>query len=165
MVTWKEYQHDEDDSFAERNAGCIATLRNCGLLKFFCTPSMVSHERLLEYIFHMWNPEQQHFEVGAHILTVEVEDIYFLTGLSRQGASISLTGSCGGDRTTQELINHHCIPSIRMYGNKIPIKEVIDDPLCTVLFIMQRLAGSQESHQYSRAHMLYAIEAMEPTIF
>ena len=44
---------------------------------------MVSHECLLEYILRMWNPEQQYFEVGAHVLTIEVEDIYFLTGLLR----------------------------------------------------------------------------------
>ena len=81
MVIWKERKHDNDDAFAERNARCIATLRDCGLLKFFCTPSMVSHEHLLEHILRMWNPEQQYFEVGAHILTIEVEYIYFLTGL------------------------------------------------------------------------------------
>ena len=81
MVIWKERQHDNDDAFTKRNVGCISPLRYYGLLKFFRTPSMVSHERLLEHILRMWNPEQQHFEVGAHILTVEVEDIYFLTGL------------------------------------------------------------------------------------
>ena len=43
---------------------------------------MVSHERLLEHILHMWNLEQQYFEVGAHVLTIEVEYIYFLIGLS-----------------------------------------------------------------------------------
>ena len=93
MVIWKERQHDKDDTFAERNAGCIATLQDCGLLKFFQTPSMVSHEWFLEHILWMWNPEQQNFEVGAHILTVEVEDIYFLIGLLRRGAPISMTGS------------------------------------------------------------------------
>ena len=61
---------------------------------------MVSHEQLLEYILRMWNLEQQYFEVGAHILTVEVEDIYFLTSLLRWGAPISLTGSRGGEYTT-----------------------------------------------------------------
>ena len=81
MVIWKERQHDNDDAFAERNAGCIAALRDYGLLNFFCTPSMVSHERLLEHILQMWNLEQHYFEVGAHVLTIEVEDIYFLTGL------------------------------------------------------------------------------------
>ena len=75
MVIWKERQHDNDDAFAEGNASCIVALRGCGLLKFFRTPSMVSHERLLDDILHMWNPEQQYFEVGAHVLTIEVEDI------------------------------------------------------------------------------------------
>ena len=126
---------------------------------------MVSHERLLEYILHTWNPKQQYFEVGAHVLTIEVEDIYFLTRLSIQGAPISLTGSCGGDVTTQELIDHHCLPGTRTSGKKIPIKAVVDLPLCTLPFTIQRLVGSQGPHQASRAHMLYAIEAMAPTVF
>ena len=46
------------------------------------------------------------------MLTVEVQDIYLLTGLSRQGAPISLTGSHGGDVTSQELIDCYCLPSI-----------------------------------------------------
>ena len=116
--------------------GCIAALRNYGLLKFFRTPSMVSHEIFLEYILHMWNLDQQYFEVGAHVLTIEVEDIYFLTGLLIQGGSISLTSSCGGDMTTQELIDRHCLPGTRTLGKKIPIKAVVDVPLHTLLFTM-----------------------------
>ena len=107
---------------------------------------MVSHEQLLEHILRMWNPAQQHFEVGAHILTIEVEDIYFMTGISRRGAPISLTGSRGGDITTRELIDHHCAPGTRTSGKKIPIRAVIDGPLRTVLFIMQKVAGSQGMH-------------------
>ena len=136
MVIWKERKHDDDDAFAERNMGCIAALRNYGLLKLFRTPSMVSHERLLEHILRMWNPEQQYFEVGAHVLTIEVEDIYFFTRLSRWGAPISLTGSRGVDITTQELINRHCILGTRTSGKKIPIKSVVDGPLHMILFTM-----------------------------
>ena len=165
MVIWKERQHENDDAFAERNAGCIATLRDCGLLKFFHTLSMVSHECLLEHILHMWNPEQQYFEVGAHVLTIEVQDIYFLTGLSRQGAPISLTSSCGGEITTQELINRHYIPGTRTSENKFFIKAVVDGPLHTILFTIQRVAGIQGVHHASRAHKLYIIEAMAPTVF
>ena len=136
MVIWKERQHDNDDDFAERNAGCIAATRDCGLLKFFWTPSMVSHERLQKHMLQMWNPEQQYFEMGAHILTVEVEDIYFLTGLSRQGDPISLTGSCRGDITSQEIIDRHCAPGMRTSGKKIPIRAVTNEPLQTILFTM-----------------------------
>ena len=93
---------------------------------------MVSHKQLLEHILRMWNPEQQHFEVGAHILTLEVEDIYFLTGISIWGAPILLTGSCGGDITTKELIDHHYILGTRTSGKQIPIKVVMDGPLRTI---------------------------------
>ena len=136
MVIWKERSHDNDDAFAERNVGCIAALWDYGLLKLFRIPSMVSQEQLLEHILHMWNPKQQYFEVWAHILTVEVEYIYFLTGLSRQGPPISLTGSRGGDITTRELIDRHCVAGTRTSGKKIPIRAVMDGPLRTVLFTM-----------------------------
>ena len=165
MVIWKERKHDNDDAFPEWNTGCIDVLRDCGLLKFFHTPSMVLHEWLLEHILRMWNLEQQYFKVGAHILIVEVEDIYCLSGLSKRGAPISLVGSHGGDITTQELINHHCIHGTRTSGKKIPIKVVVDGPLWTILFTIQRVVRSQGVHQESRALMLYAIEAMVPTVF
>ena len=103
---------------------------------------MVSHERLLEHILRMWNLEQQYFEVGAHILIVEVEDIYFLTGLSRWGAPISLTGSCGGDITTRELIDRQCAQGTGTLRKKIPIKAVTNRALWTFLFTMQKVAES-----------------------
>ena len=52
-----------------------------------------------------------------------------------------------------------------MSGKKIPIKAVRDLPLQTIMFTMQRVVGSQGAHQDYRAHMLYAIEAMAPTVF
>ena len=67
--------------------------------------------------------------------------------------------------TTQEMINHHCVPDTRMLGKNIPIKAVVDDAICTVLFTMERLEGIQGPHQESRVHMLFAIEAMAPTVF
>ena len=103
--------------------------------------------------------------MGAHVLIIDVEYIYFLTVLLRRGAPISLTGSRGGDITTQELINHHCIPGTRTSRKKISIKALVDGPLWTVLFTMQRVVGIQGVHQESRAHILYAIEAMEPIVF
>ena len=165
MVIWKEKRHDNEHAATERNAVYIATLWDYGLLNFFWILSMVSHERLLEHILQMWNPKQQYFKVGAHILTVEVEDIYFLTGLSRRGSPISLTGSRGGDITTRELIVRHCAPGIGTLGKKIPIKVVMDRALWTVLFTMQRAVEIQGVNQDSKAHMLYAIEAMVPTVF
>ena len=102
---------------------------------------------------------------GSYILIVEVEDIYFLAEFRGRGAPISAASSRGGDITTQELIDHHCILGTRTSGKKIPIKAVMDGPLHIVLFTMHRVAGSLGVHQASREHMLYAIEAMAPTLF
>ena len=96
---------------------------------------------------------------------MEVEDIYFLTGLSRRGAPISITGFRGGDITTRELIDQHYVPGTGTSGKKIPIKVVTDRALWIVLFTMQRVAGSQAMHQASRVHMIYTLEAMAPTMF
>ena len=74
--------------------------------------------------------------MGPHVLTIEVENIYFLTGLSRGGAPISLIGSRGGDVTTQELIDRHCLPGTKMSSKKILISVVVYMPIHTVLFIM-----------------------------
>ena len=54
---------------------------------------------------------------------------------------------------------------MRTSRKKIPIRAVTNEPLRTVLFTMQRVARNQSVHQDSRAHMLYSIEAMAPTIF
>ena len=85
-------------------------------------------------------------EVGAHVLTIEVEDIYFLTGLLRWGAPISLNGSHAKDITSQELINLHCIFGTKTSGKKITIKVVVDGPIQTVLFTIQRVAKIQGVH-------------------
>jgi hypothetical protein len=52
----------------------------------------------------MWDSEQQVFHVGVHVLSLDIEDIYFLTGLSRRGARVTLTGGRGGGFPMSEYI-------------------------------------------------------------
>ena len=85
MVIWKEREHEIPDTQAA-NPPTVEALRNCGLLKYFCVPGMKAHIRLLEYIINMWDPNQEHFVVEVQILSIEKEDIYFLTGLSMRGS-------------------------------------------------------------------------------
>ena len=58
MVIWKERENDIDEIRGGNDAGTVAALHGCKLLKFFNVPSMRSQVRLLEYILRMWNPEQ-----------------------------------------------------------------------------------------------------------
>ena len=46
--------------------------------------------------------------VGFHILPIEVEDIYFLTGLSMRGSPVVLSGVQGGEGSLDDIIDQHC---------------------------------------------------------
>jgi hypothetical protein len=82
VLEWHEREHEEDDAIAGNNPGTVAALRDYGLLKFFHISGMRAQVRLLEYLVHMWDVDQQVFHVGVHTLSLDIEDVYFLTGLS-----------------------------------------------------------------------------------
>ena len=105
MVIWKEREHELDDNQATNDPMTVRDLRECGLLKYFRVPGMRAYLWLLEYLIQMWDPSQQHFQFGTHILTIEVEYIYFLIKLSRKGIPMVLTGPRGGEMFVDDLID------------------------------------------------------------
>jgi hypothetical protein len=82
MLEWREREHEEDDAIVVNDLGIVVALQECGILKIFRIPGMRAQLRLLEYLVHMWDVDQQVFHVGVHTLTLDIEDIYFLIGLS-----------------------------------------------------------------------------------
>jgi hypothetical protein len=46
---------------------------------------------LLEHIISLWDVAEQGFWIGTHLLTIELEDVYFLTGLSKRGVPIAFS--------------------------------------------------------------------------
>ena len=85
--------HEVPNNQVANDPTTIKALRNCGLLKYFRIPGMKAHVLLLDYIIDMWDPDQENFVVGVHILPIEVEDIYFLTGFSMRGSTVALFGA------------------------------------------------------------------------
>ena len=80
MVIWKESRHDNDDSFAEGNAGCIVALRGRGLLKFFHTPRMVSVTTDFtthggSHIYGLPYPSADSLDQMDHFCTFDVSNI------------------------------------------------------------------------------------------
>jgi hypothetical protein len=75
VLEWREREHEEDNAMAENHPPTIASLRDCGLLKYFLIPCMRAQIRLLEYLVCMWDPDQQVFHVGVHTLSLDIEDI------------------------------------------------------------------------------------------
>ena len=81
-----------------------------------------------------------------HILTIYVEYIYFLTGISRRGSIVSLSGLQGGEMTIDGLINEHNVIGSRSQGGKIPIKHIMDRALRAIAFTIEKVEGSKDSH-------------------
>jgi hypothetical protein len=146
VLEWREREHEEDNEIARNHPPSIASLRNCGLLKYFRIPDMRSQVRLLEYLVRMWDPDQQVFHVGVHTLSLDIEDIYFLTGLSWWGYYVSLNGSRGGGLPMSEYYHLHCVPEVERKKGKVSIWGVQDLTLHTILFTIARMAGSSSPH-------------------
>jgi hypothetical protein len=92
MVEWKEREHKMDD-LATLHSPCMrATLRACGLLKLFKLQKMKREILLLEHMIGLSDVAEQGFCICTQLLTIELEDVYFLTGLSKRGVPISFTG-------------------------------------------------------------------------
>jgi hypothetical protein len=150
---------------ALNDPGTVNALRQCGLLKFFKIQGMRAQLRLLEYLVHMWDVNQQVFHVGVHVLSLDIEDIYFLTGLSHRGAHVTLTGGRGGGLPMSEYIHRHCEPEAERRKGKVAIRGVQDLTLRTILFTIAWMAGSASPHMALQSYFQYAIECTEPRVF
>ena len=121
MLEWHEHEHEEDNENSENHPPTIASLRDYGLLKYFRIPGMRAQVRLLEYLVRMWDPDQQVFNVRAHTLSIDIEDIYFLSGFSRCGYYVSLTSSRRGGLKMSEYYNQYCVPEVERKKGKVAI--------------------------------------------
>ena len=121
--------------------------------------------KLLEYLVHMWDVNKHAFHVGSHILMIDIEDIYFFTGLSHRGSRVTLTGSRGGGAPMNHYISEHCVLGTQKHNSKFTIRDVRDLPLRTILYTIKRMAGSETPHMALQSYFQYALECMEPRVF
>jgi hypothetical protein len=85
-------------------------LRNCGLLKFFKIQKMKKEIILLEYMIRLLNTAEQGFQIWMQLLTIELEDVYFLTDISKRGALVILSGQRALPVPIEEYLENHCVP-------------------------------------------------------
>ena len=50
----------------------------------------------LQWLVDRWSIQDQFFFIGGHQLEIELEDIYFLTGLPKRGKYLTLYGTRPG---------------------------------------------------------------------
>ena len=90
VLEWREREHETMDQYALRNASTVHALWQSGLLKFFCTSPMRSNVCLLEFLINYWDHDLGAFDLQGEILEITLEDIYFISNLSRWGGSNQL---------------------------------------------------------------------------
>ena len=84
---------------------------------------------LLELIVSMWDVKDQAFQVGTHILKIEMEDIYFLISLSKRGEELVFSSHQMSELSTEDYIEEICQAGTHKVSGKIPIKDVGSLPL------------------------------------
>lgn len=92
MLESKEREHELNDQEALYDRATIVSLRNCDLLKFFMCPGLRAQPLLLQRMVTMWDVDSRRFMVSDQTLEIEMDDIYFLTGLSRRGEFVYFGG-------------------------------------------------------------------------
>jgi hypothetical protein len=105
------------------------------------------------------------FHVGAHTLSLDIEDIYFLMGLSHHGSHVTLIGGKGGGLPMSEYLCRYCDPEAERCKGKFAIRGVQDLPLRTIIFTIARMAGSEYPHMALQSYFQYVVECMEPRVF
>ena len=99
-------------------------------------------------------------------LTIEVEDIYFITGLSRRGEVVNLCSrGPGGGLTIDEYIAVYYFLDTKKVRSQIPTKLTQVLGLKAILLALDKIAGLASLHQASRPLMFYAVECMRPTVY
>ena len=110
MITWREREHEEQDMIAFNDPGTVRALRDYGLLKYFKFSGMRQQIELLDFLVRAWDPVIEAFHIKNQVLSIIFEDVYFLTGLSRRGLPISLTGSTVGGETVRDYVMQYFYP-------------------------------------------------------
>lgn len=102
---------------------------------------------MLERIVHMWDPDLRVFHVGGQDLELELEDIYFVTGLSKRGALVAMSGQrLDVEHTMDYYIHLFCAPGTQKKAGIAPISAMTDIVLQTVLLAITRAFGSLGAH-------------------
>ena len=95
-----------------------------------------------------------------------MDDIYFITGLSRRGEVASLRShTVGGGITILDYIAWYCLANTRTVGIQVPINAIVNMSMNIIVDTLVWIMGSKSLRQASRPVMFYASQCMQPIVF
>jgi hypothetical protein len=150
-VQWREREHEAINELVTGDPNVMAMLMQCGLLKFFQCPFMRVQPRLLNALIEYWHPNAKAFMLEGQSLVPTIEDIYFLTGLSRRGEPVNFRMFPMGPHNIEELIAEHCEAGTNRVSSQVPISNITNLSLQAILFLIGWITGSATLHQASHA--------------
>ena len=94
-----------------------------------------------------WDPDSESSQIDGMSLTIEVEDIYFITRLSRRGEVVNLRSrGPKGDLTIDEYIAVYYFPDMEKVGSQIPTISIQVLGLKAILLALSRIASLASLH-------------------
>ena len=147
VLEWREKEHEEVDVVVERDPGAHMDLKRCGLYNFWAPKGMRAQVRLLQLLVNNWDPDTETFNLDGQPLRIEVEDIYFLTGLSRRDEATNLKaqGARSG-MNIEDYIATHYIAGTEKVWSQLPIRVINNMSLKIVVLVLTRITGSTYLH-------------------
>ena len=113
-----------------------------------------------------WDLDTDAFQLGGIPLRLEVEDIYFITGLSLWGEVVNQRDhGVGGGITIEEHIAGYGIPDIENIGIQVLVNSIESLGLKVIILVLSNIAGLASLDQASRPIMFSVVECMRPTIY
>jgi hypothetical protein len=80
------------------------------IIQFWALKGMRDELRLLQMLIKFWDPYTEAFNLDGKPLRIEVDDIYFITRLSRRGKVVNLKSwGDGGGMNIEDYIVTHCV--------------------------------------------------------
>jgi hypothetical protein len=143
----------------------MATLMQCGLLKFFLCPFKQAQLRLLNALIDYWHLDAEAFMLEGQSLVPTTEDIYFLIGLSRRGEPVNFRTFPIEPLNIADLISLHCEARTNRLRSQVPISKITDLSLQVILLLIGRITGSTALHQASHTQMNCVIQCLNAQIF
>ena len=95
VLEWREREHGDVEEAVRADRMAQEALRRCGLYKFWCLGGLRAKPGLLQMLVDYWDLDSESFRLDGMSLTIEVEDIYFITGLSWRGEMVNLRARGG----------------------------------------------------------------------
>jgi hypothetical protein len=126
---------------------------------------MWAQPRLLNALVDYWHPNAEAFMLEGQLLTPTIEDIYFLTCLSRRGEPINFFTFPFRPHNIVELIGIQCEASTDKMGTQVPINKNLDLSLEVIVLLMGQITEFATLHQASWEHMNCAVQCLNAQVF